>query len=179
MVPCSFIIVINNLLGSVASYHNHNEANSYTDPYRSITRKGDNLEAVIIKELSQAKKSIFIAVQELRLPLIAQLLVEKQREGIDVRVVLEHDYNFNVLQQQEVNHDEIADSSVSSLAQLVDINNNRKFEKSELETRDAIYMLQEARIPLIDDTSDGSRGSGLMHHKFVIIDGITTIISTA
>ncbi len=164
---------------SLASYHNHNEANSYTDPYRNITRKGDNLEAVILKELKGAKKSIYIAVQELRLPLIAQLLVEKHRQGVDVRIVLEHDYNFNVLQQQQVNHDETADSNVSSLAQLVDVNKNNRFEKSELESRDAIYMLQEARVPLIDDTSDGSRGSGLMHHKFVIIDGITTIVSTA
>ena len=34
----------------------------------------------------------------------------------------------------------------------------------------AVALLQAANIPLIDDTEDGSSGSGLMHHKFLMID---------
>ena len=36
-------------------------------------------------------------------------------------------------------------------------------------------LLQTANIPLIDDTEDGSSGSGLMHHKFAVIDNKTVI----
>lgn len=35
---------------------------------------------------------------------------------------------------------------------------------------DAIRILREAGMPIIDDTEDGSMGSGLMHHKFMVVD---------
>ncbi|MEO0835219.1 MAG: phospholipase D-like domain-containing protein, partial [Cyanobacteria bacterium J06642_3] len=34
-------------------------------------------------------------------------------------------------------------------------------------------------IPLIDDTADGSKGSGLMHHKFMVVDGQVVITGSA
>ena len=40
-------------------------------------------------------------------------------------------------------------------------------------------LLQAAHIPLIDDTEDGSSGSGLMHHKFLVIDQTTVITGSA
>ena len=40
-------------------------------------------------------------------------------------------------------------------------------------------LLQAANIPLIDDTEDGSSGSGLMHHKFLVIDQTTVITGSA
>ena len=40
---------------------------------------------------------------------------------------------------------------------------------------DAVAQLQAAHIPLLDDTEDGSTGSGLMHHKFLVIDQATVI----
>ena len=40
-------------------------------------------------------------------------------------------------------------------------------------------LLQTANIPLIDDTEDGSSGSGLMHHKFLVIDRTTVITGSA
>ncbi|MGC1307889.1 MAG: phospholipase D-like domain-containing protein [Phormidesmis sp.] len=36
--------------------------------------------------------------------------------------------------------------------------------------RDMLSTLKTAQIPFIDDTADGSKGSGLMHHKFIVID---------
>jgi phosphatidylserine/phosphatidylglycerophosphate/cardiolipin synthase-like enzyme len=164
---------------NVAAYFNQNKSSNYTDPYRGISRAGDNLEEVLLKEIRSAKKTIYIAVQELRLPLLAQALIQKKKEGIDVRIVLEHDYNFDVLTQRESSEGEHEASRLSDLRAFVDYNRNGKIEQKELETRDAIYMLHKARVPIIDDTFDGSFGSGLMHHKFMIVDGKSTVVSTA
>ena len=165
---------------SVKSYFNQNEQQTYIDPYRKIERKGDDLERIILDEIRSAKKSIFLAVQELRLPLVAQALIEKFNQGIDVRIVLEHNYNYNALDlpAPPVNEESEA-TPPSSLNIFIDTNRNGVLEKEELEARDAIYMIQKAKLPLIDDASDGTSGSGLMHHKFMIIDGKKTLVSTA
>lgn len=174
------LLFVTQASASVKAYFNHSEASRYTDPYRNITRSGDNLEAVIIGQILSAKKSIYVAVQELRLPLIAAALIRKKNEGVDVRVVLENDYNFDVTSQRETNENgEHEASRLTELMAFVDANRNRRFEKEELENRDAIYMLKNAKIPLIDDTSDLSRGSGLMHHKFIVVDGRSTVVSSA
>ena len=44
---------------------------------------------------------------------------------------------------------------------------------------DAVRLLLDAGIPLIDDTEDGSSGSGLMHHKFVVVDDRSVITGSA
>ena len=62
---------------SVQVYFNHSQTSEYQEPYREKTRKGDNLEKIIIDTINQAESTIDIAVQELRLPLIAQELVKK------------------------------------------------------------------------------------------------------
>jgi phosphatidylserine/phosphatidylglycerophosphate/cardiolipin synthase-like enzyme len=174
------VLFSNHSWASVRTYMNHNPASSYTDPYRQISRPGDNLEKVIVDTIRAAKKSVYVAVQELRLPLIAQALIEKMNEGVDVRVILEHDYNKTVLNQRDPSDSsEYEASKLSELFAFVDLNKNGRLEKEELETRDAIYMLRQAKVPLIDDTSDNSKGSGLMHHKFVVVDEKTTIVSTA
>lgn len=179
-IVLTFMSLTTQAFAQVSAYFNHNQRNSYTDPYRKISRPGDNLEAVIVKEINAAKKSVYMAVHELRLPLIAQALIEKKKLGLDVRVVIENSYNFTVLNQRDPSdQSEYEVSKLSDLKAFVDINRDGKISTAELETRDAIYMLRDAKIPLLDDTSDGSSGSGLMHHKFVVIDGITTINSTA
>ncbi|MGE3610528.1 MAG: phosphatidylserine/phosphatidylglycerophosphate/cardiolipin synthase family protein [Bacteriovoracaceae bacterium] len=166
-------------LGSIKAYFNQNQSTSYIDPYRNFTRAGDNLEQVLIDQVAQAKKTIYVAVQEFRLPNLARALIIKKNEGVDVRIVIEHDYNFSVLGQRDPGDDEYETTKLNELVAFVDINKNGTFEKQELETRDAIYMLRMAKIPIMDDTQDDSQGSGLMHHKFMVIDGKSTVISTA
>ncbi len=165
--------------GSVKAYFNHNPHSSYTEPYRNITRQGDNLEAVLLENIGKAKKSIFIAVQELRLPLVAQALINKKNEGVDVRIVLEHDYNYTVMTQRDAQEDQYEATKINELKALVDINKDGKFSKNELESRDAVYMLEQAKVPVMDDTFDSSNGSGLMHHKFMIVDGRTVVAGSA
>lgn len=175
----SFLITTSSF-GSVKAYFNQNTRSSYRDPYRNISRNGDNLEAVLLKEIGQARKTIYMAVQELRLPLVAEALIERYKAGVDVRIILENNYNFTVLDQRDRRSNNEHDASKSQeLRAFVDVNRDGRFSKEELETRDAIYMIRNAKIPVMDDTYDSSRGSGLMHHKFVIIDGKSTIVSTA
>ncbi|MFS6827155.1 phospholipase D-like domain-containing protein [Cyanobium sp. ATX-6F1] len=40
-------------------------------------------------------------------------------------------------------------------------------------------ILQRAGVPLIDDTADGSAGSGLMHHKFMVVDRAVVVTGSA
>ncbi len=168
----------------IETYFNLREGVSYVDPYRGITRPGDNLEAVILRELDAAQKSIYVAVQELRLPLIAHKLAEKHRQGVDVRIVIEHNYNFNVMANNDSLPDEddeegVIATSFRNLVALIDVNRDRRITRQEMRERDAIFILNEAGVPLIDDTEDGSSGSALMHHKFVVIDGKRLILSSA
>lgn len=161
----------------IQAYFNYNQNNAYTDP-RGTYRYGDDLEKVIIDQIRNARQSIFIAVQEIRLPQIAQALIERHQAGVVVRIIIENSYNFDVLEQRDT-LEETGESSLTSLAAMVDVNRNGRFEVAELEAFDAIYMLRKAKVPMMDDTADGSAGSGLMHHKFLVIDGRKTIVSSA
>jgi len=40
-----------------------------------------------------------------------------------------------------------------------------------LENEPAFFVLDAGNVPWIDDTEDGSAGSGLQHNKFIIVDG--------
>jgi len=52
----------------------------------------DNLEDVIIDFIDGAKKSMFIAVQELDSEPIAQAIINAKWRGVNVRIILEQDY---------------------------------------------------------------------------------------
>ena len=162
--------------------HKHTEKNKYTDPYRQINRSGDNLEALIVKEINSAQDSIDIAVQELRLPNIAQSLVKKYRQGIKIRVIIDNNYNRSLRK--------LAGSTLNKLSKeerlryqelftLVDTNKDGSLSEAEINKKDALRILHNADIPMIDDTADGSKGSGLMHHKFIIIDQQKVITGSA
>lgn len=165
-------------------YFNQRQTNgkTYVDPYRKIEREGDNLEGIIIEAIESAQSTIDVAVQELKLPKIALALVEKYRSGVEVRVILDNNYSrpLSNLSKAEVRKLKSRDRSrYEEFLQLADRDGNKILSQSEIAQGDAIAIINNAGIPLIDDTADGSKGSGLMHHKFIVIDGKTIVTGSA
>ncbi len=147
----------------VQVFFNQSEASVYTDPYRQIERYGDDLEQVIINAIESAQTSIDIAVQDLNLPRIAQAVVNSHRQGITVRLILENQYANPTSAKAK------AEQAEDWLA-IADSDRNGTITTTERQNADALGMIRNAQVPLLDDTADGSKGSGLMHHKFLIID---------
>lgn len=136
---------------------NHNAGSSYRSPITGRWRRGDDLEAFVLASIAAAELEILVAVQELTLPRIAEALVERHRQGLRVRVVLENNY-----------------SAPWSSQHPADLNPRQRHRQAQLQALgwgDAVAILHRGGVPVIDDTADGSAGSGLMHHKFVVIDG--------
>jgi phosphatidylserine/phosphatidylglycerophosphate/cardiolipin synthase-like enzyme len=106
-----------------------------------------------------------VAVQELSLPEIARALVERHRQGLRVRVVLENTYSTPWSEQHP--------------ADLDPRQRQRRAQLQALGGGDAVAILRRGGVPVIDDTADGSAGSGLMHHKFVVIDGREVITGSS
>lgn len=163
-------------------YFNHSPAATYTEPYRQTTRYGDDLEQIIVAGIDSAQRSVDMAVQEFRLPKIAQALAEKHRAGVQVRVVLENSYHrpWSDLTAAEVA--KLADrerGKYQEFIQLVDRNQDGQISPEEISQGDALVILRNGGIPVIDDRADNSKGSDLMHHKFLVIDGQTTIATSA
>jgi len=162
-------------------FMNHNQANSYTDPYRKIERPGDNFEQILIDQIESAKSSVDVAIQEIRLPNLVNALAKQKQAGVKVRLVIENSYNRSV---QNISDDlaKMSDRERKRYADLiafVDLNRDGQLSADEFNQRDAIIMLKNAGIEYIDDTADGSKGSGLMHHKFVVIDGKKVVVTSA
>jgi competence ComEA-like helix-hairpin-helix protein len=163
-------------------YFNHAQTSEYQEYYRTKKRLGDNLEQQIIDAIAQAKSSIDIAVQEFRLPKVAQALAAKQKAGIKVRLILENTYNhaWSKFSPQEVAKLKPRErEKYQEFYSFVDLNKDGKLSLEEISDRDALVILENAKIPKLDDTSDGSRGSDLMHHKFVIIDNRIVVTTSA
>ncbi len=165
-------------------YFNHNVAQgaNYQDPYRHIQRPGDNFEQIVLDNIDQAQESIDLAVQEFRLPLIAQALVKKQQSGVKVRIILENTYNRAIAElggQENTPQSEKETSRGTDYLALVDRNRDGIISSEESQQWDAVQILRQANIPIIDDTEDGSKGTGLMHHKFMVIDHQTVIVTSA
>jgi competence ComEA-like helix-hairpin-helix protein len=166
----------------VQVYMNHNPAAAYREPYRPLTRLGDNLEQAIVDRIRLAKSSIDIAVQELRSPLIAQALRDRHRAGVRVRLILENTYSrpWSSIAAAEIQQfDARMQERYRDNFRLIDQDRNGQLTPNEINTYDALQVIRQAGIPWIDDTADGSAGSGLMHHKFAIIDGAEVIVTSA
>jgi phosphatidylserine/phosphatidylglycerophosphate/cardiolipin synthase-like enzyme len=190
---CSIVISLTSALAAkpaqtqpITSYFNYNSLSSYVDPYREIERQGDNLEQVILDTLDLAKKEVVVAVHELRLPSVALKLKQLSEAGISVKVIVDNSYNNTIVdligRSRQVNDDDTNQHDVekyNDLFSLIDLNQDGKITKAEQSKRDAIYILRQAAIELKDDTYDNSSGSGLMHHKFVVVDRKITLTSSA
>ena len=163
----------------IQTYMNHNEAAEYTELDRPITRSGDNLEQTIIDGINSAQTTLQIAIQEFRLPRIAQALADRARAGVKVSVILENQYSTP--------YSSFTPAQISALPKrdrqryddnkaIMDANKDGTIDAEEIQTRDALVVLDRAGIFRIDDRSGTT---GLMHHKFMIIDGKQTIVTSA
>jgi phosphatidylserine/phosphatidylglycerophosphate/cardiolipin synthase-like enzyme len=168
-------------------YFNQSQANQYKETDRQLTRSGDDLEALVVEAIESAQSSVAVAVQEIRLAKVAQALIDKHRAGVRVQVIIEDSYNqslpellnnLNTQDEGEGENDREA-SKVKNLLGLIDRNQDGSASTEELLSGDAIYMFRQASVPLIDDRADGSKGSGLMHHKFLIIDDRLVVTGSA
>ncbi|HLO48332.1 MAG TPA: DUF655 domain-containing protein [Kamptonema sp.] len=166
----------------VEVYFNHSESSSYQEFYREQSRDGDNFEQLIADAIAGAQLTVDVAVQELRLPKIAQAMALRQRAGVKVRAIVENLYNrpWSSLTADELRQlPQRERDRYSEFLNLADTDKNGKLSPAEIQQGDALVILRNAGIPMIDDTADGSKGSGLMHHKFVVVDGKTLIVTSA
>jgi phosphatidylserine/phosphatidylglycerophosphate/cardiolipin synthase-like enzyme len=167
---------------NIQVFFNQNQASRYTDPYRKIERLGDNLERVMIDNVSQSKVSLDIAVQELRLPNIAKAIVEAQLRGVNVRLILENSYSrawseYTPEQVEKLNPRDR--DRYKEFQKFADIDNDGRLSEDELDRSDGLRLIKITNVPWMDDTADGSKGSGLMHHKFMVIDDQIVLFGSA
>jgi phosphatidylserine/phosphatidylglycerophosphate/cardiolipin synthase-like enzyme len=163
-------------------YFNHDRSENFTELYRQKSRQGNDLGGKLIGSIDAAQSSIAIAVQEFQLPHIAQALVAKYQAGVKVRIILEHNYSRSLSELTIAQIEELTareQEHYQAYQKLVDIDRNGTLSTAEINQRDAIIILKNAGIPIIDDTADGSKGSGLMHHKFMVVDGHRTLVTSA
>ena len=163
-------------------YFNQSLTSSYTEPYRQQSRAGDDLEKLVMEAIATAQSTGDVAVQEFRLPGIARVLSDRQRSGVKVRLIVEHMYSrpwSDFSAQELAKLPERERDRYQEFVQLADTNKDGKLSTDEIQKNDALLIINNSGIPIIDDTADGSKGSGLMHHKFVVIDGKTVIVTSA
>ncbi|KKZ15360.1 MAG: phospholipase, partial [Candidatus Synechococcus spongiarum 142] len=163
----------------ISVYFNQRRQSRYRSPLTGTMRQGDNLEQVVVDAIAGARRSISLAVQELTLPGIAQALVERHRAGVQVRVVLENSYSTPWSRQHPSELDDHGRHRWQRLHDLADNNQDGAVTQAERRAGDAVALLLDDGVPLLDDTADGSAGSGLMHHKFLVVDGREVVTGSA
>ena len=158
---------------------NHRADSHYRSPIHAESRNGDNLEALVIRGIEAAEQEILVAVQELSLPAIAEALVRQHRRGVTVKLVLENTYSTPWSEQHEAELDGHARQRRQLLMELADRNRDGRVSLEEQQRGDAVAILTAAGVPWLDDTADGSKGSGLMHSKYVVVDRQLVITGSA
>ena len=149
---------------------NHRQQSGYISPISGQWRPGDDLEQELIQAITSAEQEILMAMQELTLPAVAEALISARHRGVVVKVVLENNYSSPWSRQTISSLTNHQRQRRRRLLDLADANRDGVTTPAEAAHGDAIALLRDARVPIIDDTEDGSRGSGLMHHKFLVID---------
>ncbi len=153
----------------------------YTDPYRRIERSGHDQEEEILSFIAAAKTSVHVAAYEMWLPRLAKLLAAKVAAGVQVRVILDHDNNapFTAsVADCEALDDYYAKPRCLEKLALLDQDQDGSVSPPEALERDTIVILRAAGVAIVDDTFDLSQGSGIMHHKFIVVDGSDVLVSS-
>ena len=166
----------------VQVYFNYNPASEFTDPYRNIQRPGDDFEQILTDAINRATRTVDVAVQELRLPRVAQALIDRHQAGVKVRVIVEDSYRRPWSSYGKTELAKLPPREqwrIKTYWRLGDRNNDQTVSPEERDQTDTMHMLANAQIPVIDDRADGSEGSGLMHHKFIIVDGQQVLTGSA
>ena len=158
---------------------NHNATSRYRSPLTGAWRNGDDLEQWLIAAIDASKQEVLVAVQELSLPRIAQALIAAKQRGVLVQVILENNYSTAWSEQRPSRLNQRERKRWHQLNQLADSDGDGTTSPEEAFQGDAVALLKAAHIPLLDDTEDGSSGSGLMHHKFLVIDQTSVITGSA
>ena len=158
---------------------NHNATSRYRSPLTGAWRNGDDLEQWLIAAVDAANEEVLVAVQELSLPRIAQALIAAKQRGVLVQVILENNYSTAWSEQRPSRLNQRERKRWHQLNQLADSDGDGTTSPEEAFQGDAVALLKAAHIPLLDDTEDGSSGSGLMHHKFLVIDQTSVITGSA
>ena len=158
---------------------NHRDGARYRSPLDDQWRNGDNLEKFVITAIEKAQQEILVAVQELSLPGVADALVAAKQRGVTVQMVIENSFSqpWGDLHETDLSLHERR--RVAHLKMLADRNHDGELSPTERYRGDAMQILRRHQIPWIDDSEDGSKGSGLMHHKFMVIDTQRVITGSA
>ncbi len=160
-------------------HFNHRDAGRYRQPLNGQWRNGDNLEDHLIQQINAASDELLMAVQELTLPEISRALIRAKKRGVNVQVVLENNYSSPWSAQHPSDLTPHGRRRLAQLQLLADSNRDGLLSADERLSGDAVALLERGGIAKIDDTEDGSRGSGLMHHKFVVVDRALVITGSA
>ena len=158
---------------------NQRDGRHYRSPIDGQLRHGDDLEALLIEAIQGAHTEILVAVQELSLPRIAEALANQHRRGIQVQVVLENTYSTPWSEQHAAELSPHLRQRREQLMALADRNGDGELSLEEMQRGDAVAILRRAGVPLIDDTADGSKGSGLMHSKYLVVDRAVVVTGSA
>jgi len=137
----------------IQAYFNQSNDSRYAEPYRQQTRSGDHLEELIVAAISSARSTVDIAVQEFRLPGIAQALANRQRSGIKVRLIVENLYNrpLSLAAPQLAVLPKREQERYAELVRLADANKDGSLSEAEISNGDALAIVRDAGIPVIDE----------------------------